>query len=172
MYVKLILSELQKIFLCDYGILIRGSIVKGSIYADDEIVFGKGLIDCVNLECKTKYPRIILQDGLEDEFMNDGYILAEKGMDGKYEIIYLKPDGDDYETEIRELQRKIFIAVFNNCAYKRDDSVEVILKKEKLIEKYVWIIETFNKINFSSGYEIAYRIDISFEHNCKVLLLE
>ena len=172
LYVKVILSELQKQFLCEYDMLIRGAIVRGYIYADDEIVFGQGLIDCVDLEGKANFPRIILQDGLEDEFMEDGYICVEKGFDGKYEILYLKQDADDIDDkDIKDLQRSILRVVSDNCACEEDDSKEVLQKKEKLIDKYVWLIESFNFYNSGYGYGISYRIDINFENSCKRLFL-
>lgn len=46
-------------------VLVRGAIVRGNLYAEDDIVFGQGFVDAYLMEEKTtKYPRIILTKAL------------------------------------------------------------------------------------------------------------
>lgn len=60
-------------------ILSRGGIVKGKIYANDDVTFGPGLSDAYLLEEKVaKYPRIILTKSLIDEWTN--YNSSGKGI--------------------------------------------------------------------------------------------
>ena len=46
-------------------VLVRGAIVRGNLYAEDDVVFGQGFVDAYQMEEKTaKYPRIILTKAL------------------------------------------------------------------------------------------------------------
>lgn len=46
-------------------VLVRGAIVRGELYAEDDIVFGQGFVDAYLMEEKTtKYPRVILTKAL------------------------------------------------------------------------------------------------------------
>lgn len=51
--------------------LLRGAIVKGNIYREGSIVFGQGIVDAYLLEENVaKYPRIILQKKIVEEYTN------------------------------------------------------------------------------------------------------
>lgn len=56
----LLISDMVEEFL-DYGYLTRGAIVEGDFFCNDTLVYGKALIDVVELEEKFAiYPRIIV----------------------------------------------------------------------------------------------------------------
>ena len=51
--------------ILSYGYLMRGSIVEGEFFHNDKIVYGKGLVEAVNLEEKEAiYPRVLVQKEL------------------------------------------------------------------------------------------------------------
>jgi hypothetical protein len=53
-------SDIQRGFVLSYGLFVRGGIVKGQLSFNDDYVFGKGLIDAVQLEGAALYPRIVI----------------------------------------------------------------------------------------------------------------
>ena len=56
-----ILQEIQYEMVINYGLFIRGSIVKGQVYAGNNFVYGKGLINAYEIENKIAiFPRIII----------------------------------------------------------------------------------------------------------------
>lgn len=106
-------------------ILIRGAIVKGNIYLENDILFGQGLIDAYLIqENYVKYPRIVLSMELIDTLIDSQYIkdlfeigLLFKDYDFVYSIDYLKmfyvwahPKGTDKElaSHISSMLNKCF----------------------------------------------------------------
>ena len=55
-----IVAEIQRGFVLQCGIFLRGGIVKGNISFNDDYVFGQGLVDVVDMENKAFYTRIIV----------------------------------------------------------------------------------------------------------------
>lgn len=53
-------SQIQRFFMFELGLLIRGSITKGRIIDNNKCIFGEGLIDAVMLESQAIYPRIYI----------------------------------------------------------------------------------------------------------------
>lgn len=90
-----LLSKIQFRFLEKYSLLIRGGITKGKFYANDEYVFGEGLIRAYELENnKAIYPRIII-DKEEGMFSRETLTALEsskriqKDSDGFYYVQFL-----------------------------------------------------------------------------------
>lgn len=64
-----------------YGYLMRGAIVEGDFFHNDIIVYGKALVEAVNLEEKKAiYPRILVQKELSKSLQH--YLLQDR--DGLY----------------------------------------------------------------------------------------
>ena len=60
-----------KMLSLDNPIMVRGAIVKGNIYAKNDIVFGSGLTKAYLLEEKVaKVPRVIIPTSIVDEYKN------------------------------------------------------------------------------------------------------
>ena len=50
-----------------YGYLMRGAIVEGDFYHDEKFVYGKALVEAVNIEESVAiYPRIIIQKQIQE----------------------------------------------------------------------------------------------------------
>lgn len=61
---------IQKELLQNDHILLRGSITKGDVFYDDEIIFGAGIVKAYINEERAVYPRIIIAKELVDEYVN------------------------------------------------------------------------------------------------------
>lgn len=74
-------SDIQRGFVTEYGLFVRGGIVKGSLSLNSDYVFGQGLIDAVHLEETAIYPRIVIAEPLiqflaKEHFNSDDEIHA------------------------------------------------------------------------------------------------
>lgn len=61
-----IVADIQRGFVNDYGLFVRGAIAKGALSYNDDYVFGQGLIDVVEMEKVAQYPRIVIATSLAD----------------------------------------------------------------------------------------------------------
>lgn len=129
-------QKIQKLFntvaniyneILRYGYLMRGAIVEGEFFHNDIIVYGKGLVEAVQLEENVaKYPRILVK--IEVNNPNNLY--------------YLMKDSDG----------EVFLNIFGLCEGVDDATFKInileLLKKyknnEKIKEKIMWIINYFN----------------------------
>lgn len=57
-----IISEIQRKFITEYGLFLRGGFTKGTMSINDDYIFGEGLIEAVKMEESTSYPRIAISD--------------------------------------------------------------------------------------------------------------
>lgn len=64
-----IVAGIQRAFILDYGLFVRGGITSGELSFNDDFIFGKGIIDAVNLEMNAIYPRIVIKRELIEGIM-------------------------------------------------------------------------------------------------------
>lgn len=57
-------SDIQRGFVTEYGLFVRGGVIKGMLSLNSDYVFGQGLIDVVYLEETAIYPRIVIDEAL------------------------------------------------------------------------------------------------------------
>lgn len=57
-------ASIQRGLVIEHGLLMRGGVTIGDLFINDDFVFGKGLIDVVNLEKQAENPCIIVSDEL------------------------------------------------------------------------------------------------------------
>lgn len=137
--ITILLNTVANIYneILRYGYLIRGAIVEGKFFHNDIIVYGKSLVEAVQLEENVaKYPRILVKT--EVNTPNNLY--------------YLMKDNDG----------EVFLNVFHLCNIFDDVAFKInlleLLKKhknnEKIKEKIMWMINYFN--SWFTKYE--YRI--------------
>lgn len=62
------ISEIQRYFIINHDLFLRGGITKGKLSYNDDYVFGEGLIEAVGIEEQTVYPRIALSSSLFEFF--------------------------------------------------------------------------------------------------------
>jgi len=67
-----IAKEIQRILIFNYGLFVRGAIVKGLFAANEMFVFGNALIDAVTKEeSEAKNPRVIISQSVIDDMQSD-----------------------------------------------------------------------------------------------------
>lgn len=57
-----LISEIQRRFITEYGLFLRGGFTKGTMSINDDYIFGEGLIEAVKMEESTSHPRIAISD--------------------------------------------------------------------------------------------------------------
>ncbi len=57
-------SDIQRGFVTEYGLFVRGGVIKGKLSFNNDYVFGQGIIDAVHLENTAIYPRIVIEEEL------------------------------------------------------------------------------------------------------------
>ena len=131
-----------------YGYLMRGAIVEGEFFHNDIIVYGKGLVEAVQLEENiAKYPRIIVKTKVNEA--NSWY--------------YLMKDSDE----------EVFLNIFRLCEGVDGVTFKInilgLLKKyknnEKIKEKIMWMINYFNSWVAQCGDPIMNKQKITDEEN-------
>lgn len=125
----LVISNIIEEFLT-YGYLMRGAMVEGEFFCNDTLVYGKALIDVVELEEKYAiYPRIIVQEGIKEVFP----YYFQKCADG-WDIL------NNYFVNDHG---------FSGCNFKV--SLLDLLKKnknnKKAVQKIMWAVTYFNEYN-------------------------
>lgn len=134
-----------------YGYLMRGAIVEREFFHNDIIVYGKGLVEAVQLEENVaKYPRIIVKTKVNEA--NSCY--------------YLMKDSDG----------ESFLNIFRLCEVADDAIFKInllkMLKKyknnEKIKEKIMWMINYFNSWFAQCGDPIFNKQKITDEEINKI----
>ena len=117
-----------------FGFLFRGAITFGKIVHNNDFVFGPGFIHAYNLENKkAKYPRIIIDDAIIDNFLvNDKCTpLIKKDDDGLYYIDtfsgmdFIHRNKSSTENRLKGIHKLI------SNGLKDDD--------ELIKQKYIWL---------------------------------
>ncbi len=114
-----IIANIQCGFVNEYGLFVRGGILKGQISYNDDYVFGQGLIDVVTVEEKAQYPRIVIAKELSSLFQEPLYsqkeleraIEIEKRLNNKENIT---PEEQAFYSQIlvrNQIQQSIGIAI-------------------------------------------------------------
>lgn len=55
-----LVSEIQRKFIMEYGLFLRGGLTKGTLSFNNDYIFGEGVIEAVKMEESTKHPRIVV----------------------------------------------------------------------------------------------------------------
>lgn len=141
------LAHYQRNMYIECEFFVRGGIVIGDVYSDEDIIYGKGIIDAVEEEKKAIYPRIVIAEKLLSvieenrkcygkEYWGDDIILQSE--DGKYFLNYLN---------FEEIDRKaltIHKALIEDNLKKNND--------EKILGKYIWLANYHNYFINNFGY--------------------
>ena len=127
-----------------HGYLIRGGITEGEFYKDDDnlFVYGKALIEAINLEEKIAiYPRIVVQNSVKESNLQ-----------------YFHQDRDG----VWYLDSFIFTGLYNYISYKLLllEMLKQNSKDEKVRQKIMWAISYFNLYN--SRQQQMGSVDYSF----------
>lgn len=72
-----IVADVQRNFILQYGLFLRGGITIETLSFNDDFIFGQGLIDAVALEEKVVYPRIIIGKTVMDYVLQLHFVKPE-----------------------------------------------------------------------------------------------
>ena len=118
-----IIADIQRGFVNDYGLFVRGGICKGQLSFNENYVFGEGLIKAVEIEEKeAQYPRIVINSDLigilqKNQFYTQNDLKQateiEKRIDNKKEV----STDEQYLYELFILKMKMYISFMQimNC---------------------------------------------------------
>ena len=109
-----------------YGFLMRGAITIGDFFHNDILVYGKALVDAVEMEEKTAiYPRVIATDEVQ-QIAPQYFTESSDGLYTFNYLIYAVDPGDPYTISINLLN------MLKNCPDKKAE------------QKIRWAISYFN----------------------------
>lgn len=72
-----IVADIQRNFILQYDLSLRGGITIGMLSFNNDFIFGKGLIEAVALEETAKYPRIIMSKTVLDYVLQTHFVKSE-----------------------------------------------------------------------------------------------
>lgn len=156
----MILSKLVAIMqikiLKDYRLPIRGGITKGLAYADDDIVFGQGVINVVNIEeSKAIYPRVVIDKNIFNQDSLNSIDWLRSDSDGEYYInffslltvsdIFFPPS--NVKKDICDIRNQVYYLVNKYGRYDRrkKNNNEYYKSQERIISKYLWLLIKYNE---------------------------
>lgn len=169
-FLSLLLCIIQLVFLERHNLFVRGSLVHGDILINDDMVFGKGLIDAVKIEeGSAKFPRILLGKTIENRFGDRMPALeyVKRDEDGEYYLDFFQAEQIYPEEELNriclaQIREKLIERLRRNCKYgamaKRPETIQA---RENVISKHLWMVEKFNEYCLETGrkdYEIVYSL--------------
>lgn len=177
------LASFQNIMFAEYGFFIRGAIVYGEIYSDNNIIYGKGIVEAVEGEKKAIFPRIIISKELKnmiddnrksyggDEYWGDKMLIKLDNFQ-EYFLNYL--DDMDYHCleEVLEIHKKLIeenIKKYSLLLNNREIKCEKI---KKVLEKYEWLKDYHNHYIKKHGVPCKYVDDDYREYDREDLLIK
>lgn len=128
------ISEIQRYFILEHNLFVRGGVTKGKISFHADYIFGNGLIEVVDIEEKTTYPRITISDSYRNFILNKQYNINDiiqaleihKKIQNNEAI--LQEDRDFYEGICPEMFiLNLYLYVTYHC-YDKSDCVSYLYK--------------------------------------------
>lgn len=128
-------ETLQWLSLFQYDILLRGGIVIGDLYIDDDFTIGQALVQAYNLEDKLAiYPRVVIDDSLSKLIQENAHTLIDN--DGFIYIDFLSMANN--ERTLQDVLSRYNKIIQSGLSSEKDKRV---IQKLKWCENYknTWI---------------------------------
>ena len=93
-----IINAIQRGFITECGLFLRGGFTKGKMSINDDYIFGEGLIKAVELEEKTVHPRIAVSDEIID-ILNQNALYSQEELDKAITIENSIKNGDSISDD-------------------------------------------------------------------------
>lgn len=168
-----LVATIQLFCLSRYGVLIRGGISYGMLFADDRVVFGDALIKAVQIENRTFYPRIevdqevverinqmadvpaselfIATDFDGTSFVNSFALLSEKAKDSWIVETVQNLSGLLVPANISVIASNVFHLAKKYGHFPYNVSSESkIISYERVIRKHLWLLMHFEKFSLNA----------------------
>ena len=108
-----LVADIQRSFATEYNLFLRGGITIGEMFINGDFVFGKGLIDVVEMESQAKYPRIIVSDTICEKVFKRHFIFDNE-LQRCLETFQEKSISDDESRLLEEKQGLIQMEHFSS----------------------------------------------------------
>ena len=93
-----IVADVQREFVANYGLFLRGGVTIGEMSFNDDFVFGQGVIDGVEMEEHAIYPRIILSKSIVG-FLFQTHYISDSEMKSCIDIVNKAQSGNPISLE-------------------------------------------------------------------------
>ena len=134
-------AEIQRGFITQCKLFVRGGITKGMLSINPDYVFGKGLIDAVTMEGKAVYPRIEIASELANMLYTVSSYTQEEGEQAvaiEQRII----NGEEVSDEERSFYMRIGAAIQTESMFLRIASSLVFTWPDgKLVLSYLYCFD-------------------------------
>lgn len=161
------IAELQAQLLLEYGTAIRGSIVRGNIYFDDNYVFGKGLVKAYTYENDVAiFPRIVIDKECDKLLKSESKLKCKLVEYISSDDMWINATTDLYDFIIKDFDGFSFVNyLFSDKVGKKSSTNKLELHKIKVLEnvrtseslkiyqKYSWAI-TYHNL-FCEKYQLS-----------------
>lgn len=126
-----IIIEIQRMFVLEYGLFVRGGITYGNLSINDDYIFGQGLIEAVEIEERTTYPRIAISD-LVLNYLQNEIPYTQDDIDKTNSIIEQSNKGEAVSEEQKSFadgiyrlynQETLLRCLYIPMLYQYDDSI-------------------------------------------------
>lgn len=143
------------------GFFVRGAIVKGRLYHDDQMVFGEALVRAYSMEQEVvRYPRIMLTSDVVADIRTylekaPHGILSEaiqQADDGPYFLHTLSPYAEDARFAVEEASKA---GDLDSAAEAQIDLDPFVFLKDKIQQRFVEAIDDpriFEKVQWFAAY--------------------
>ncbi|MDE6832769.1 MAG: hypothetical protein K2J39_00760 [Ruminococcus sp.] len=126
-----IISEIQRKFITEYGLFLRGGFTKGTTSINDDYIFGEGLIEAVKIEESTSHPRIAISDKIINFLLQIQLYTSEEADKGISIENRIKNGENVSNDDMMFYQRMVQMGnqeflehnICSNLLYKCDDDV-------------------------------------------------
>ena len=142
----MMVAEIQRGFILQCNLFVRGGITKGMLSINPDYVFGKGLIDAVTMEEKTIYPRIEIASDIVNKLYTISSYTREEG-EQAVAIEQRITNGEEVSDEDRSLYMRIGAAIQTESIFLRIASALVFSwPDEKWVLSYLYCLDINNFI--------------------------
>jgi hypothetical protein len=143
------------------GFFVRGAIVKGPLYHDDQMVFGEALVRAYSLEQEVvRYPRIMVasevvadvQRHLEKHPDGDLADRVQQAKDGPYFLDVLKTSGDEARRFVRAMMEAKTVEEKRDAEY---DLGPLFHLRRQIQGRFIEAVDTprhFEKVQWFASY--------------------
>ena len=113
-----LVSEIQRRFITEYGLFLRGGFTKGTMSVNDEYIFGEGLIEAVKMEETTIHPRIAVSNKII-VFLDDRQIFSREEMNKAGVIENSLKNGESISDNDKEFYQKMVQLWNQDCLVQK-----------------------------------------------------
>ena len=121
-----IINSIQRGFITECGLFLRGGFTKGKMSINDDYIFGEGLIKAVELEEKTVHPRIAVSDEIID-ILDQNVLYSQDELNSAISIENKMKNGDVIAEDEKIFYSRI-LQMYNQTILERNIAINLLYK--------------------------------------------